>query len=209
MFASDNESRFVFGDRRRQNLRRGATVEARHVVGELAHDDGIATLVSADDVLRLSLEMLDVAVRAIVAWGAAVPLHLLEVLDEARPAREAGLAGDHVLRVGELQLVWLAITKRDGVHRAEAAQRFGVRGAHLLEQRLGLLALELEVRDAGHTTSFRRDPCPPRGSEKRLSCLGTYVRIGRDHPFPRTGGAPTAPVRESNTDRAVSLGDPT
>src|SRR5262249_16311850 len=148
-------------------------------------------MMSTDDVLRVALEIIHAIVRAVDARRVPMALHLLEVLDETRPAREAILARDHVLRIGKLQLVRLTISQGDGMHVSDALQSIRTARVDLLEERLRFLALVLEtwrgwerarVRrnriaafagGAGHTTSFRLDPCPPRGSEKRLSCHGT------------------------------------
>src|SRR5688500_7355124 len=121
-----------------------------------------------------------------------------------------------MMDVGKLELVDTATAKRAGMRRFHTVDGGGLTSAKLPQERLRLLPLILEAwpvreranlaRDrldvpgcgigTGHTTSSRYDPCPPRGSEKRL-CCHSNVCIGGDHPFPRTGGAPISTWRKS------------
>src|SRR5262249_14923771 len=109
------------------------------------------------------------------------------------------------------------IFQRDRMCRENPRQGVRIAGMQLLDERLRFLALILEARvrwelanitsdgfpahgvGAGHTTSFRLDPCPPPGSEKRLSCRNLLTNVGWAHPFPRTGGAPSGACRKYST----------
>src|SRR5438270_326392 len=58
VLARDDEPCLILGDRRRQNLRCGAAVEAWDEVGELACDEGLSTLVPTHDISHRALKTL-------------------------------------------------------------------------------------------------------------------------------------------------------
>src|SRR5687768_3359204 len=91
---------------------------------------------------------------------------------------------------------------------------FAIAALELIEQLLRLLALVLQVRSggeranvgwgirrgpvvrglwAGHTASFRAARARTVGPKEGVSCSGRGDCGGWEDPFPRTGGAPTAP----------------
>ena len=115
---------------------RGALAEVEHrIVDARAHVVQRDELLRARDVLaahRLA-ERLDVA--------------LLEVGDELRPRREAGLAGDGELGVGERERSRGLAGVRS--HRADAGERGGIAVASRLDQILGELVLLFEIGGAG------------------------------------------------------------
>jgi hypothetical protein len=100
------------------------------------------------------------------------------------------------------------------MRRANAAQAIRVAYVELSEERLHFLALVLEARvgreranvardrlpaggvGTGHTTFFRCDPKSATWVRKEVELSWTSVSVGWDHPFPRTGVAPSGATRE-------------
>ncbi len=123
--------------------------------------------------------------------GAAVLRDELEVVYEPWPAGETVAASDHHLRIGKC------------LHRMKLGGQgdgFGICGADLLEQGLGLLLQVVKTRRSGKV--------PGRHSDLLSACLlsassgekggGSYelnLKIRWAKPFPRTGGTLSAWAR--------------
>ena len=136
---------------------RGALAEVEHrIVDACAHVVQRDELLRAWDVLAAHrrAERLDVA--------------LLEVGHELRPRREAGLAGDGELGVGERERSrGLAGV---GSHRADAGERGGIAVASRLDQILGELVLLFEI--GGDGSGVRRGHGRPPSQCARVRIMG-------------------------------------
>ena len=114
----------------------------------------------------------------------------LDVGAQARPAREAVLAGDHELGGAELQR-----RLRPRMVRADAGDGSGRAGPMGACELLGLLAQLLQAGSGGkrcghQTASSPVRPCPLSSGGKKETAARLSLPPGWARPFPRTGRGP-------------------